>query len=136
MFFHAFIFILSIMIKYNFFLLLFMFLCALRIYSPEFIDDEFKAIYDIGSMLRYHKHFLVTSLYLTKKSFYCSESTISFDVKKLLVLSLSSKFTYVPHLLRSFSINCKFSNNCTINKLLIKNYPDQVGGCVYKMTCS
>ena len=112
-----------------------MFLRALRICSPAFIDDEFKAIYDIGSMLKYPKSFLDKSLNLAKKSFYTPEQKQPFDVKNMLVLPFSTKFVQVPSLLKHFNVNVVFSNNCTLKKLLIKNSPDQTDGCVYKIPC-
>lgn len=113
-----------------------MFLRALRICSPQFIDDEFKTIYDIGVMLKYPKAFLDKSLNVAKKSFYRPERLPAFDVKNMLVLPYNSKFIQVPHLLKFFNVNVAFSNNCTIKKLLIKNSPDQVEhSCVYKIPC-
>ena len=113
-----------------------MFLRALRICSPQFIDDEFRMIFDIGSRLKYPRPFLDKSLNLAKRTYYKTESGSSFELKNLLVLPFSDKFTQVPELLKIFNVNVAFSNSGTIKDILIKNSPDQVDGCVYKIPCT
>lgn len=98
-----------------------MFLRALCTCSHEFIDVEFKAIYDIGFMLKYPKAFRDKSFIMARKSFYMSAGTVYLDVNNLLVLPFSTKFNVVPHLLKSLNLSVAFSNNCTNKQLLIKN---------------
>ena len=112
-----------------------MYLRALRICSPEFIDEEFEYIAKIGDMLKYPKNFLDKSLNMARKSFYRVDPLPPKDHKNLLVLPYNQNFTQIPHLLKSWNVNVVFSNYNTVKKMLIKNSPDCASGCIYKVPC-
>ena len=111
-----------------------MFLRAFRICSPEFLDEEFNRIYDISSKLKYPNHLIENALRLARKSFYKESQGTQFCKKNLLVLPFHLNLTRLPHLLSSFNINVVFKNS-NIKSLLIKNSPNNDGGCVYSIPC-
>lgn len=112
-----------------------MYLRALRVCSPEFIDEEFECISNIGLMLKYPKHVLDKSLNMARKSFYRVAPLPPRDTKNLLVLPFNDKFVQIPHILKTWNVNVVFSNNNTVKKLLIKNSPTTSCGCIYKVPC-
>lgn len=112
-----------------------MFLRALRICDPEFIDDELNNIYDIGYKLQYPKHFLDSAYNLARKTFYNVQPKETFVNKNLLVLPYCENLLNVPVLLKNFNVNVVFSNNNTIKGSLIKNSVTAQKGCVYNIPC-
>lgn len=111
-----------------------MFLRALRICSPEFIDAEFKKVYDIAFSLKYPKYFIDIALRRARKTFYSDDKKI-FDCKNILALPFQKDFINIPKLLKNFNVNVVFKNPNTIKNLLIKHSPDIYRGCIYRIPC-
>ena len=112
-----------------------MFLRALRICSPEFLDEEIMKIFTIGKQLKYPKMYMENTLRKAKRTFSSTETKEPYNVKNLLVLPYSENFKGLPHILKNFDINVAFKNNSTVRTTLIKNSPDNKIGCVYKIPC-
>ena len=112
-----------------------MFLRALRICSPEYIDDEIRNIYDIGNKMRYPKHFLDTSYNCARRTLYNPKPKQAFNKNNLLILPYQENLVGVPELLRNFNINVVFTNKNTVRQMLIKNSVNCQKGCVYKIPC-
>ena len=112
-----------------------MFLRALRICSPEFLDLEFQHIFDIGQRLKYPLHFIEKSLAQAKKSFYRTAPSPAYNLRNMLVLPYNENFTHIPKLLKLFNVSVVFGHNSTVKNILIKNAPRKSMGCVYKIPC-
>ena len=113
-----------------------MFLRALRICSPEFLDEEMEVIMRIGAKLKYPQDMLETSLKKARKTFYnVNEGDRNFNKKNLLILPFNEKFSNLPHLLRPFNVSVVFRNANTVKSSLIKNSPDTIPGVVYRIPC-
>ena len=113
-----------------------MFLRALRICSPEYLDEEIEYIMGIGAKLKYPQDMLQTSLKKARKTFYnTNEVRRPFDTKNLLVLPYNENFKNLPLLLKSFGVNVAFKNTTTVKASLIKNSPDTIPGVVYRIPC-
>ena len=81
-----------------------MFLRALSICSPEYVDLEFKKIFDIGSSLKYPKFLIDTALRKARKTFYSLERTIV-TRKNVLVLPFDLSFIDIPRILKCFNVH-------------------------------
>ena len=90
-----------------------MFLRALRICSPEFIDEEIDKIYKIGSDLRCPKMFIDKSLKAARRTFYTAVPKEPYTKKNMLVLPYNENFVGISQLLKSFNVNVVFKNNNT-----------------------
>ena len=112
-----------------------MFLRALRICSPEYVDEEIRNIYEIGYNLRYPKHVLDTAYDSAKKTFYNPQPKQTFTKNNLLILPFQENLVEVPKLLRNFNVNVVFKNSNTVKQLLINNSVKCQKGCVYKIPC-
>ena len=112
-----------------------MFLRALRICSPEFIDEEIDKIYKIGSDLRYPKMFIDKSLKAARRTFYTAVPKEPYTKKNMLVLPYNENFVGISQLLKSFNVNVVFKNNNTVRNTLIKNSPNNTNGEVYQIPC-
>lgn len=113
-----------------------MFLRALRICSPEFLDDEINNIYDISSSLKYPKIFIDKALTAARKTFYNHNDRMPFSKKNVLVLPYDERFIGLPDILKLMNVNVVFNNKSTVKNLLIKNSPDDSKGCVYRIPCN
>ena len=112
-----------------------MFLRALRVCDPEFLDREFCRIFDIADNLKYPKHLVDKSLSIAKKSFYGLGRKEIFNPKNLLVLPFNESFVSLPKILKIFNVHVVFRNTHTVKNVLIKNSPRNNEGCVYCITC-
>ena len=112
-----------------------MFLRALRICSPEYMDEEMAKIYRIASDLRYPKTIIDKALYRARKSFRNNEEKVPYSSKNLLVLPFNENFNNITGLLRNLNVNVAFSNNNVLKNKLIKNSPVNSAGCVYNIPC-
>ena len=111
-----------------------MFLRALRICSPQFIDDEIKNIYDIAFKLKYPRKFIDVAWKRAKKTFYLTNNKIEFNNHNILKLPYDVRFLEIPRMLKLFNINVVFSN-FNVKSLVIKNSPKDVSGCIYEIPC-
>ena len=109
-----------------------MFLRAIRIVDPEFLDNEFSVIYNIGLKLCYPLNFLDQCLKLAKKSFYNNEKE-PFEYQNILSLPYHPSFNNIPRLLKHLNINVVFTF-VSIKNLIINNNPSK-SGIVYKIPC-
>ena len=112
-----------------------MFLRALRICSPEFMDDEINKIYEISVKLKYPKSFVDSSLRKAKKTFYSNGEKEPYCNKNMLVLPFHENFVNITCLLKELDINVVFKNENIMKNMLIKNSPNNVSGCVYRIPC-
>ena len=112
-----------------------MFLRALRVSCPEFLEAEIGKIRNIGQVLKYPSHFLDTAFNKAKKTFYGCTVNRNFDFNNLLVLPFYPTFTQVPEMLKTFGVTVIFKNN-TLKDMLIKNSPKQINGCIYEIPCN
>ena len=114
-----------------------MFLRALRVVSPEYMDLEFSNIFEIGHKLCYPYPFLQNCLSSAKKTFYQTVPTLPFNSNNNLVLPFSLCFSDLPHLLNNFNISVAFKYETTIKNLLVRNNCNSLGGGgVYSVECS
>ena len=111
-----------------------MFLRALRICSPEYIDEEIVKIRNTGKKLKYPDSVLDYAFEAAKKTMYQNQKE-PYNTKNLLVLPFNNNMKNIPHLLKNFGVNVAFKNDKTIKQVLIKNSPDSTKGCVYKVPC-
>ena len=113
-----------------------MFLRALRICSPEHLNEEMDCIMRIGAKLKYPQNMLETSLKKARKTFFNgNEGVKPFSKKNLLVLPYNENFNNLPNLLKAFNVNVAFKNTNTVKASLIKNSPDTTPGVVYRIPC-
>ena len=112
-----------------------MFLRALRICSPEFLDNEFETIFRISEKLKYPNYFIECSLQKAKKTFYSVTAREPFDHNNLLVLPYSDSMKHVPRFCKTFNINVVFRFSNTLKNKLIKNSPSICNGCIYEIPC-
>ena len=112
-----------------------MFLRALRVSCPEFLEAELGKIRDIGKVLKYPSHFLDKALIKAKKTFYGCVPGNDFNLNNLLVLPFYQQLTLLPQILKTFGVNVAFKNNILKN-ILIKNSPNQISGCIYEIPCN
>ena len=80
--------------------------------------------------------FIDRSLRQARKSFYRIDPRPEFTLSNMLILPFNENLLQVPSLLKLFNVNVVFSNNNTVKNIIIKNSPDQYGGCVYKIPCN
>ena len=113
-----------------------MYLRALRICSPEYLDNEMEKINSIGKEHKYPDIFLQQTLRKAKRIFYDSNPREQFNNNNLLVLPYHENFRDLPQLLKSFNVNVVFKNASTVRTMLIKNSPNDNGSCVYKIPCN
>lgn len=112
-----------------------MFLRALNIVSPEFLDNEINNIYKIGYDHKYNKSFLDACFKQSKKTYYKVEQKPKKEYKNILVLPYYEKFKNIPYLCNKINLNVIFSYKDKISNILIKNSPNDDLGVVYKINC-
>ena len=112
-----------------------MYLRALRYCSPEHLDEEFKKIEEIGKINLYEEEDLKQCLKLAKKSYYRVPDTREPYTGKILTLPYHPNIAEIDNCLKLLGIKIAYSYSTTISKLLIKNSPDNVKGCIYYIPC-
>ena len=112
-----------------------MFLRALRVCSPQFLQDEFDNIYEIGRKLRYPAYFISCAFEKAQKTFYSTRTRESFNYNNLLVLPYCDAFRNVHRFFNIFNISVIFSFPNTVKNILIRNAPKRLEGCIYKIPC-
>ena len=113
----------------------FMFLRALRIVSPQYLDREISFIYQIGYNHKYSKTFIDKCFQLAKRTFYGEKININTPLHNILVLPYHDNFRTLPKLCKLLNITVIFKYNNKINNLLINNTPSIKQGTVYKINC-
>ena len=112
-----------------------MFLRALRVCSPVFLQEEFERIYSISEKLKYPKYFIDCALQKAQKTFYSVNQKEPFNHKNLLVLPYSDYLKNVPRFCKNFDINVVFRFPNTLRNIMIKNSPEVLSGCIYEIPC-
>ncbi len=113
----------------------FMFLRALRVCSPEFMENELKHIYETGAKSKYPRIFLKKALEKARKNNSRTDPAATFDKNNLLVLPFCDNFVHIPRHLKPLNVNVIFRNNSNVKHMLVKNSPNNARGCVYKIPC-
>ena len=112
-----------------------MFLRALRICSPEYVDKEFENIFNISEKLKYPRYFIECSLRKAQRTFYSDVPREPFKCDNLLVLPYNDLFKNVPRFCKNFNINVVFRFSNTLKSIMIKNSPEVTSGCIYEVPC-
>ena len=111
-----------------------MFLRALNIVSPEFLDEEFENIHSIGIKNGYNNEDMQECLRLARKSFYATDRK-SRVTENSLVLPYHPIFKSISHPLRVLNFHLAFSFPNTIGNNMIRNSPKYDEGIVYQIPC-
>ena len=112
-----------------------MFLRALNIVSPEFLDEEFSYIRDIGVQNHFRSDEIDTCLELAKKSYYRNDKPSPFNLKTSLVLPFHPCLENTTYPLKLLNIDVVFSYRNTIGRTIIRNTPKYDAGIVYRVPC-
>ena len=112
-----------------------MFLRALRVCSPEFLQEEFVNIFNISEKLKYPRHFIERALTKAQKTFYSNSVREPFNNQNLLVLPYNKCLENVPKFCKNFNIKVIFRYSNTLKSLLIRNSPRVSHGCIYRVPC-
>ena len=112
-----------------------MFLRALNIVSPEYLDEEFANIKDIGLLNHFCSDEIERCLSLAKKSYYRLDQLSPFNLKKSLTLPFHPSLENVVYPLRLLNIETAFSYRNTIGRTMIQNAPVNDAGIVYRIPC-
>ena len=112
-----------------------MFLRALRICSPDFIDQEIKFIYSIARDHQYPEHLIDDAYHRAIKSHH--NSNVSRDpIQNVLTLPFHRPFLPLVNIFKHhFNITIVFHYNNTIKNILINNNPNKPEACIYKIPC-
>ena len=111
-----------------------MFLRALNICSPEFIDEEFEFIYHVGSQNHFSIQEIDHSLKLAKRTFY-SGKKVHMENSNFISLPYHPTLETIVQPLKLLGFCATFSYPMTIGKTLIRNSPVDDEGVVYKIPC-
>ena len=112
-----------------------MFLRALRIVSPEFLDAEFARVRRIGTDLCYPPYILDICFDKAKKKFYSITNEPKVVNKNTLVLPYFNGFQAIKSLLKTFNVSVIFSYRNSVRDLLIKNSPKCNNNIIYHIPC-
>ena len=110
-----------------------MFLRALNICSPEYLDDEVKSIFNIGYRNDFSSHDIEHCFSMAKKTFY-DEKTIS-ERENFIPLPYHPHFDNIVYPLKLLGFKTAFSFPFTIGRSLIQNSPRYEDGVVYRIPC-
>ena len=115
-----------------------MYLRALRIVSPEYMDEEVMKINSIGKKLCYPAHFLEKCFVAAKKKYYSPVVTPQEREipKNILCLPYSQGFRNIIPMLKALQVTVVFNYGHTIKSILIKNSPMNESNIVYKIPCN
>ena len=113
-----------------------MFLRALKICDPEFLDEEIQTIYNLALELCYPIHFIDNCLQRARRTYFNSDRPNPFDMDNILVLPYRHEFLNIVNSLKCLNINVVFSNNSSVKNSLFRNKPTVDRGGVYQIFCS
>ena len=85
-----------------------MFLRALKICDPEFLDQEIANIYEIGKKLCYPSCFLDTAFERASKSYHGLAQSRNFNYENILCLPFYREFSHLPRMMKQFNVNVIF----------------------------
>ena len=112
-----------------------MFLRAFRVCSPEYVEEEFLRIREIGHDLKYPDFIIDTALKKARKTFFGSAGRTTFSLNNIIVLPFYKNFIPLFDFFKCFGITLVFGSGNTIKSTLIKNSPLSKSGCIYKIPC-
>ena len=112
-----------------------MYLRALRICDPEFLDEECDYIHKLIDKLCYPKGFADNCLQKAEKTFYNVDNKELYDKKNTLVLPFHKELTPSIRILKNLDIKVVFRYEQTVKSSLIKNSPQSNTGSVYSIPC-
>ena len=114
-----------------------MFLRALRIVSPEYLDEEETIIKNIGNSLCYPSNFLNNCHNKAKKTYFAPNNTDNetAEYKNTICIPYNKNFESIVPLLKQLDIKLVFNFKNNIKNLLIKNSPENGNGLIYKIPC-
>ena len=107
-----------------------MFLRALRVCDPEFLNDENKYIYECFTKFGYPPALINRALSLAKQSFFHPQVKADFDIKNSLIIPFIPDVKAPPALKLIYKYNNKIANN------LSRNSPKNINSGVYIIPCS
>lgn len=112
-----------------------MFLRALRICDPEYINEEFNHIYNLARNLCYSSEIIDKCLTKANNTFYGNKTKEPFSKKNILSLPYKKELEPLTKILKNLNINVVFHYDNTIKSSLIKNSPVTASGNVYSIPC-
>ena len=115
------------------------FLCfhwrALRISSPEYLDEDIHAIDKIELSLCCTTNFIPKCKEKLRKKFYSRNHGENTIANAMLILSYYSCFQSIKGLFPVVNLKIVFTYNATISKTLIKMSPEDNRAIIYKVPC-
>ena len=112
------------------------FLRALRLVSPEYLDEEIHNITMIGMKNNFHKDEIENCLSLAKKTYYnVNRNKEMFEVRNSIILPFHPCLEDIVYPLKILNLKVIFSYNNTIGRTIIRNSPKQEEGVVYQIPC-
>ena len=112
-----------------------MFLRALRIVSPQYLDMEEKEIRSIAESLCYPVAFIEKSYCKAKKTFYSNVQREPTQLTNILTLPYNNELTHLVPLFKLLNINLVFNFKVNLKSILIKNSPTNQNNIIYKIPC-
>lgn len=118
-----------------------MFLRALNVVSPRYLDEEIDLIYRVGYKHQFDKLFLDRCYKLAKDTFYrtrndfTNNDTTTDNFNNVLSLPYFENFKLIKTLLRNLNIKVVFKSNQTIKHILTKNSENRYNGGIYEIAC-
>ena len=110
-----------------------MFLRALNICSPEYLDEEVRYIFDVGHWHNFNIHEIENCFCLAKKTFYGEKTTLVSE--RFISLPYHPHFEDLVYPLKLLGFKAAFSYPFTIGRTLIRNSPKCEDGVVYEIPC-
>lgn len=114
-----------------------MFLRALRICDPEFLQDEIDQIFSIFKELSYPRWFIQQALLKARKVYYSARDNNVKNMSKFVTLPYNPNISELKNVCRNSGVEVAYNYPKTIGKQLIVNKPkiDTEGFGVYAAKC-
>ena len=111
------------------------FLRALRICSPPYMENEIQKIHEIARGLQYPVYLIDKALRNAKKIFYSTGEKEPFSTNNILSLPFHNNFNGIPRMLKGFDVNVVFRYS-NVKSFIIRNSPKGGAGCIYNVPCN
>ena len=112
-----------------------LFLRALRLVSPQHMDQEFQFIRTIASNSGFPLPFITDCENRSKKTYYATGVRDEFNADKVICLPYSEQFDPLILPLKKLGFTLVYKWSCSLEKRLIRNSPPVLSGSVYKILC-
>ena len=113
-----------------------MFLRALKVCDPEYLDTELQHINLVGKKLCYPESFINMAWIQARKTYYESGNKQPFNLSNILCLPYHRELEPISKTLKDLNINVVFKYESTIRNALVKNSPTiQNSPGVYCIPC-